>query len=120
MARHEGKKRDERLERTWRDRIQRWRSCGGSVREFCRREEVPEASFYHWRREIARRGAERTVKPKRRRALFVPVRVMAEAPSAPGGEIAIALTDGRRIHLTPPVDKQALSDILAVMEVRPC
>jgi transposase-like protein len=55
MAKHKGKKRDGRLERAWRGRMQRWRSSGSEVREFCRREDVPETSFYHWRRELARR-----------------------------------------------------------------
>lgn len=42
----------------WRDVLDRHRSSGLSVRRFCLRERVAEASFYAWRREILRRDAE--------------------------------------------------------------
>jgi hypothetical protein len=45
-------------EQLWRERVERLQSSGLSVREFCRRENLPEPSMYGWRREIARRDAE--------------------------------------------------------------
>jgi len=115
-----GKRRDKSKQAYWQQKLHEHSQSGLSIRAFCRQQKLAETAFHFWRREIARRQCERRPKPRRRRALFVPVRVTAEAQSVLGGEIAIALTDGRRIHLTPPVDKQALSDVLAVMEVRPC
>jgi hypothetical protein len=115
-----GKARDKGKEAYWQQKLREHSQSGLPIRAFCRQQKLAETAFYFWRREIARRQCERRPKPRRRRALFVPVRVTAEAQSPPGGEMAIALADGRRIHLTPPVDKQSLRDILAVMEARAC
>lgn len=45
-------------ERVWREVLDRQRQSGLSVRGFCRREVVSEASFYAWRRELLRRDQE--------------------------------------------------------------
>lgn len=37
----------------WQRVMQRWRKSGLSVREFCRRHEIPETSFYQGRRRLA-------------------------------------------------------------------
>ena len=50
--------RDPAKEQLWRERVERFQSSGLTVREFCRRENLPEPSMYGWRREIARRDAE--------------------------------------------------------------
>lgn len=42
----------------WRGVLSRQRASGLSVRRFCLREEISEASFYAWRREILRRDAD--------------------------------------------------------------
>lgn len=131
-----GKRRDKSKEAYWQQKFDEHRQSGLSIRAFCHKHGLTETAFYFWRRELTRRQVERPSKPRRRRALFVPIRVApgfvpkesglrrgeTEAPSrhVGSGEIAIALGDGRRIHLTPPVDKQTLGDILAVMEARAC
>ena len=53
-----GPGRDLERERVWRGVVDRQRLSGLSVREFCRRELVSEASFYAWRRELLRRDGE--------------------------------------------------------------
>ena len=118
-----GKSRDGSKEAFWRSMIERHRQSGLSIREFCRREKLSEPSFYAWRREIARRDAQSRIVPKRprrrRKASFVPVRLATEtAPS--GGRIEIELSRDRRIHLTSPIDRQALADVLAVLEGATC
>ena len=55
---------------------------------------------------------------------FVPVRLAAShaerigepAGRSAGGRIEIELADGRRVHVAGPVDRQALADVLAVLE----
>ena len=42
-----------------------------------------------------------------------------DPPQAPG-RIEIALSGGRRVCVTAPVDGQALADVLAALEGRPC
>ena len=53
-----GPGRDLERERSWRALVDRQRLSGLSVRGFCRREVVSEASFYAWRRELLRRDRE--------------------------------------------------------------
>jgi hypothetical protein len=53
-----GPGRDLERERAWREVMDRQRQSELSVRGFCRREVVSEASFYAWRRELLRRDRE--------------------------------------------------------------
>ena len=119
------KKRNKRREAFWRGVMQRQRRSGFSVSAFCRREKLREPSFYRWRRKLAQRDAAGRGGCK---AAFVPV-TLAPTPTPPvlQGKIEIELPHGGRIHLTPPVDRQALADVLAVLslglaprEGRPC
>ena len=51
---------DMELREVWRERFARQAASGASVAEFCREEEVSEASYYGWRKRLAREvGAKR-------------------------------------------------------------
>lgn len=65
------RRRDRRREVRWRQILARQAASGLSVREFCRRQKLTEASFYFWRRTIAARDREgdqpasgRTIRPR--------------------------------------------------------
>lgn len=73
-------KRDLKLERRWRQHVAQWRRSKQSVRDFCRAQQLPEASFYAWRAELARRDQERTTTHTTSVPAFVPVQVIAVAP----------------------------------------
>ena len=60
MAQHQ---RDSAKEASWRGALQRFISSGLSVREFCRREQLTESSFYAWRRSIGERDTKRSTGP---------------------------------------------------------
>jgi transposase-like protein len=118
--------RDRRLEVEWRRIIRGHIRSGLSVREFCAKSKLPESAFYYWRRELHRRQAEQE-QPRGRHGpvpAFVPVRVAAnrvepvahEPEPASPGRIEIVLPSGRRVHVIAPVDRQALADVLAVLE----
>lgn len=116
--------RDLQKEAAWRQRVRRQAESGQSVRSWCRKHRVTEAAFYWWRRELARRDAER--KPTTRRDLedsaasFVPVHI-TETPAADGdASIEIVLTGGWRVRISGPVNGQALADVLDVLERRSC
>ena len=47
---------------------------------------------------------------------FVTVRVEEQSSTPGGGRIEIMLSGGRRVHVTAPVDRGALADVLAVLE----
>ena len=107
-----GRARDEQKERQWRQWITEWRASGLSVRAFCGRRGLATPSFYHWRRVLERRAAEK--------AAFVPVQVVAEAVPAPAAALEVVLTDGRIVRVAPGFDAATLRQLLAVLEGRPC
>ena len=138
-----GKGRDARREAYWRRTMRRQERSGQTIREFCRRQDLAETAFYYWRKELARRQVEpgrhrRPTHPSTALAGttglaapprgFVSVRLAASpAPAraqgrsvAAIGRIVIEVSDGRRVHVVSPVDRQALADVLAVLEGRPC
>ena len=120
-----GKDRDGRLEAKWRRIIREHTRSGLNIRDFCRNSKLHESAFYFWRRELGRRDVARREAEREQRkrpsaqAAFVPVRVTDEA-RVDAGRIEIVLSDGRRIHVVAPVDRQALADVLAVLEAQPC
>ena len=108
---------DRKKELFWRRVIRTQPSSGMSVRAWCSKHSVGESSFYWWRRQLARRDAHAPV--------LVPVRVAANRSasdvfdvSALNGSLSrieIALPAGRCVRLFGPVDRQALTDVLAVL-----
>ncbi len=108
----QGRARDEQKERQWRQWITEWRASGLSVRAFCDRRGLATPSFYHWRRVLERRAAEKVA--------FVPVQVVAEAVPALATALEVVLTDGRVVRVAPGFDAATLRQLLAVLEGRPC
>jgi hypothetical protein len=129
-----GKDRDRRREARWRRIIREHNRSGLTIREFCRRGKLTETAFYFWRSELRRREVERcegeqeqrrqpTHRARRQAAVapaFVPVRIEEQVSCSGDGSIEIELPGGRRVHVGAPVDRQALTDVLAVLEGRPC
>ena len=80
-------KRSVEKEEFWRLVLAEQPTSGLSVRAFCKREAISEASFYFWRRESALRDARSDAKPNSPR--LVPVRVVdSKATHAGDGAIA--------------------------------
>lgn len=61
------KKRDPTKESFWRRQVRGQARSGMTVRAWCRNEQVNEATFHWWRRELARRDAEQTPSGRRGR-----------------------------------------------------
>ena len=130
-----GTSRDKRREARWRRMIREHGRSGLTIRDFCRKSNLHESAFYFWRGELQRRGlvrrqAEQEQRRQRTRSAqapstastpaFVEVRLEGHSSTPAGGRIEIELSGGRRIHVTAPVDRQALADVLSVLERRPC
>jgi hypothetical protein len=107
--------RDQKKEAQWR-RLVRGQPGGGlSVRAYCAKHGVKESAFYWWRVELARREV---ASPK---TAFVPVHVVVEEPvRAEDGRIEIVWPGGRQVRISGRVDKQALADVLSVLEASSC
>jgi hypothetical protein len=103
-----GRARDERKEQQWRRRINQWRASGLSVQAFCARHGLATASFYNWRRVLARRAAEGPA--------FVPVQVVADGVPTQARALEVVLVDGRAVRVAPGFDAATLRRLLAVLE----
>ena len=101
----------------WRRIILRQQRSGLSIAEYCRRHEVPPASFFAWKRRLRQ---EAVLAPL---PAFVPVRATpAEPPSSlqpVHGAIELRLGRGRRLLLCPGFDPGTLRQALAILEERP-
>ena len=95
----------------WRKLLERQASSGLSVKAFCLREKVPYSTFFVWKRRLP----DEPVLAKDK-ITFAPVTVVASAPSM-NGSIEIVLSGGRRVVVHGLVDRQALTDVLAVLGV---
>ena len=138
--------RDKQLEVRWRRIIREHGGSGLTIRAFCRKSKLAESAFYFWRSELQRRILEcRQAEQEQRRQskrsaqapaaspAFVEVRLAAsnaervegtspagmqrQIGSSAGGRIEIELSGGLRIHVTPPVDRAALADVVAVLSL---
>jgi len=125
---------DPQKQRYWEDVVRRWRNGGQTVRAFCLAEGLHESAFYFWRRELAQRKKPAVKKggavSKKPGPSFLPVRVVApheniaskvasKGEAACGG-VEIVLAQGRVVRVAPGFDRQTLTDVLSLLEARPC
>jgi transposase-like protein len=119
-----GAARDLTKETFWRRMSARQAGSKLSIRAWCRKHGVNEGTFHWWRRVLARRDAEG--KPpvrgdtKTRSTAFVPVRITEDRSKPVDPRIEIVLTDGRCVRVHGSVDRQALADVLVVLEGDRC
>jgi len=120
----------------WRQRVERQRTSGLSIAEFCRREGVSAVTFYTWRRKLRSaavperaedQGAE-AVAPRRRSG---PPRADTVAPARSGTFlqlpllaagagpcIEVALVEGTLVRI-PPQNLAALQTVLTILCASP-
>jgi transposase-like protein len=107
----EGKHCDPKRERLWRRAMSAWQSSGLSVRQYCLRHDVTEASFYYWRRELQRRDAQRLPSSS---SEFVPVTVV------PAATLEVRCPSGHVVSL-PTANAATLRMLFAALaEEAPC
>lgn len=101
----------------WQGVLARQASSGLSIKAFCERERVSYQSFFFWKRQLRNQPVRATGE-----MTFAPVTVVAPAQTVACG-IEIVLLGDCRVVVHAPVDRQALSDVLAVLragEVAAC
>ena len=102
--------RDQQLEQFWRNTIAAWNKSGQTIRDFCSRRRLSEASFYAWRRELDKRDHSTTA----RSVKFVPVQLRAESV------LEIVLPDGLVVRMPPAVDATVVAALVAALRSTPC
>jgi hypothetical protein len=123
--------RDRAKELHWRRHLAAWRRSGQSVRGYCAAEGLSEASFYAWRRVLAERDRHGDTQAKEAAtgsaaggaapaevSPFVPVRLVAEAPSA--AAVEVVLRGGRVVRVAAGFAATTLRQVVAVLEDLPC
>lgn len=106
---------DSMVERRWRERIDRWRASGLSIREFCVRNRLTESTFYLWKRELRTRGEATSAQPK-----FVPLTVIPTATVS----VEVRCPSGHVVCF-PACEVSALASVfsalgLVIREAQPC
>lgn len=118
--------------RQWRERLARWQRFGGSVGEFCRREQVSQASFFQWRKRLAGEDTLSRSEGEPRTSAFIPVQVVASPSMAhqvvaspgvaprivapPGVAPRIAIRLGEvRLGVPMTIDEAALRRLIRVI-----
>lgn len=118
MAKGKGPRRDLDKERFWRELIAGQAVSGLSVRAWCLRHEVSEASFYAWRRELARRDAATDVVP---RFAEVMVRDQREEAALEANERPLQIhLDDVRIDVPTGFDSTTLRTVLELLRGESC
>ncbi len=130
------RRRDPKKEKFWRRMVFDQARSGLSIRAWCRQHDLHEHAFYWWRVRLARSGRGRKARSRRptpfaarptplcsmgkQGQAFVPVQVSAPEVTGAADSIEIVLPGDRRIRVRGRVDRQALADVLAVLEATPC
>ena len=105
----------------WLQIILHWRRSQFSIREFCRRHDVSEASFFSWRRVLRQRGLLDEPMPSKT-AVDAPAFVQVAASDAePGGSpIELVLTQRRLLRVRPGFDADMLLELVRLLEEPAC
>lgn len=99
----------------WLDLVERWQRSKLTVRDFCRRHQLSEPSFYSWRRVLHERGLIQDA-PAATTPAFV--KLDLEATTAAN---AIEVVLGRRVlRVRPGFDAGMLLELVRLLEEHPC
>jgi len=126
MARRQGREREQYWQKVIRDQA----ASGLSISAFCRKHEVPEASFFAWRRKLGQRPEvserwEANGRPSANELIDKPSAqfVSFELPSLPRAGrtgLEIVLPDGCRLLVGELCEANWLRQILAAVRERAC
>ena len=105
----------------WLELIRRWQRSQSTVREFCQRHHVSEASFFAWRRVLRERGlldepaASKCSIPA---PAFVKLTTLDAEPTA--SPIELVLNQRRLLRVRPGFDANMLLELVRLLEERAC
>jgi hypothetical protein len=119
---------DPRKQQLWLQHIRRWQRSPLTVRDYCDRYSLSEASFHSWKRKLHERGVlndaapAECVSPRAETSanapLFLPVNVSPLDTVA--RSIDLVSPDGWTVRIPAGFDAQTLLQLLAVLRERSC
>jgi transposase-like protein len=105
----------------WLELIRRWQRSQSTVREFCQRHHVSEASFFAWRRVLRERGLldEPTASKSSAPApAFVKLTTLDVEPAV--CPIEVVLNQRRLLRVRPGFDADMLLELVRLLEEPAC
>jgi hypothetical protein len=96
----------------WRSHLRRQSSSGESIRGYCLRRGLSEASFHYWRREIADRDCEVVAAPRSSSAGLVAVEIVGETSVGATPTLEIECPGGAVIRLREEVSVDVLQRVM--------
>jgi hypothetical protein len=104
----------------WLELIRRWQGSQTTVREFCRRHRVSEASFCSWRRVLRERGLLHDPVPltSADAPAFVKLSMLDAEPSV--SAIELVLDQRRVLRVRPGFDAGMLLELVRLLEEPAC
>jgi transposase-like protein len=116
---------DASKQQRWLDHMRRWQQSPCSVRAFCARYGLTQASFYFWRRVLHRRGLlpesparTRATPPTSQSTAFVKLTLADEAPRTTAVEVV--LNERRRLRVSPGFDPATVLQLVRLLEEPAC
>lgn len=107
----------------WARIVRQQRASGLTVAAYCRRHDLAEATFYHWRRKVSAGGVVAGSRSQDPGAMFVEAKVEAcrdeeaEASSGTCG-LELVLSGGQVVRVQRGFDAQLLREVVLALEVR--
>ena len=105
----------------WLELILRWQRSQITVREFCRRHQISEASFYSWRRVLRERGLLDEPMPSKtpgEAPAFVKLMTLDAEPTV--SPIELVLNQRRLLRVRPGFDADMLLELVRLLEEPAC
>ena len=101
----------------WSERVRKLERSGLEIAEFARREGLKPKQLSWWRWKLG--STKRPATPTEIEPRFLPVRVVASAPSHVPAPIEIALSNGRVVRVLPGFDPATLERVLTIAAEEP-
>jgi len=99
----------------WERTIADHETTGQSVREFCTERNIPEHSFYVWRKKLRQGDVPRRARRSGKAKTFMPVRITpGSMQSGPGVEIQFP--SGYVLRASSDVDPAAVARLIAILD----
>jgi len=105
----------------WLELMRRWQRSQTTIREFCERHEVSEASFFSWRRVLRQRGLldePMSSKTSAEVPAFVKLSVAVVEPGC--SPIELVLNHERLLRVRPGFDADMLLQLVRLLEEPAC
>lgn len=98
----------------WQEVIHQWQQSGLSASQFCRRHQISDSGFYTWRKKLAATSPVTRPNPaKTTDSPFIQVDMQHPAPQSP---LSLHLASGHTLHMTPPVNTDALVKVIHALQ----